>query len=393
MNEIQLLPTAEDKSRAVTVEPVGTDLAPTVQVSLAKRIVHPRTNKVVCLAAKTTVPIEEDEAASVSDLALRLSDGTNVVLSMSFFNDEFVASGFAPVKKRRVLDEPIRYETYRSAYDPERYETHRAPDESWRLWLVFSGICAVAIGSFFYFVPGSFEKSAARIVAALPPIAASKNTTVVPPVRKASMPSKKTTIVSGRKAKQTSFGKTPRTAVSNVAASRSDSRSARRAASFDGSVEPRISRRHSGPQSILVPPPPPTMIPFGQLQAFGFAPYAIPGMTPPGVKATSGPQGPQGPHTSPATKVSSPSVKAALPSNMKTDANPVRVVKTPEQMPAPMSAQTPRKLPAEVRQQFSSRNIFTDDIDPDTAGGINAGPAPVPGNSNGEQPLERISLP
>lgn len=63
------------------------DLVPSVQITLAKRIIRPGSNRVVCLAAKTSIPLNDDEVASVSDLALRLSDGTNVALSLSFFND------------------------------------------------------------------------------------------------------------------------------------------------------------------------------------------------------------------------------------------------------------------------------------------------------------------
>src|SRR6185369_15619753 len=58
-----------------------------VQVTLAKRIVRPGTNQVVCLAAQTSIPLAGDDESSVSDVALRLSDGTNVRLSLSCFNE------------------------------------------------------------------------------------------------------------------------------------------------------------------------------------------------------------------------------------------------------------------------------------------------------------------
>lgn len=83
------------------------DLVPTVQVSLAKRIIQPGSNRVVCLAARTSFPLDDRQIASVSDLALRLSDGTNVVLSLSFFND--TAGGAAAVPFERYVYDPKRY--------------------------------------------------------------------------------------------------------------------------------------------------------------------------------------------------------------------------------------------------------------------------------------------
>src|SRR6266446_512521 len=82
------------------------EIAPTIQVTLAKRIVQPGSNRILCLAARTSMPLNDDQAASVSDLALRLSDGTNVALTLSLFNDS-AGSECIPLS--------------RSMYDPNRY--------------------------------------------------------------------------------------------------------------------------------------------------------------------------------------------------------------------------------------------------------------------------------
>lgn len=75
---------------------------------MAKRIIRPGSNRVVCLAARTSVPLDEEAVASVSDLALRLSDGTNVVLSLGFFND---STGGEVIPLTRSLYNPNRYAT------------------------------------------------------------------------------------------------------------------------------------------------------------------------------------------------------------------------------------------------------------------------------------------
>lgn len=114
------------------VEDIRT-IAPTVEISLAKRIIRPGSNQVLCLAAHTSVPLNEDELASVSDLALRLSDGTNVRLSLSFFNDQGL--GCIPVSPPQLI--PMT----RSSYDPDRYEIR---DES-KLGLVLFATTIIAV--------------------------------------------------------------------------------------------------------------------------------------------------------------------------------------------------------------------------------------------------------
>src|SRR5271156_2157003 len=64
------------------------DLSNSVQITLAKRVIKPGSDKAICLAAQTSIPISDDKISSVSNLVLKLADGTKVALSLSFFNDE-----------------------------------------------------------------------------------------------------------------------------------------------------------------------------------------------------------------------------------------------------------------------------------------------------------------
>lgn len=392
MKGTELIPATEEESRAVTVEPVGTSIAPTVQVSLAKRIVHPRTNKVVCLAAQTEVPIEEDELASVSDLALRLSDGTNVRLSMSFFNENLVSASFMPGMARKAArPEPPIY-----TYDPERYETHRAPDQSWRLVLVFGGICAITLGSFFYFVPGGFERAAAKIIAAMPPtIAPATSDLLKPQAWKAPPPG----TTAGTFNTRTDTPKTERHAKSLSRKSQSSRHTSRkntrsREYSEQSPVDQSSKLARSSKRTVLVPPPPPTMaFPLNQMQMFGYAPYAVPGMPPQKVresfeqlspagkaKANSSPKASEKPVDKPVTKQS-----ATKSLEDSTEPKPNRLLQSIFQLQAD-AARTP--VP-----QRESRNIFTDsDVFPISQQSTKSSPAPQPGDSSSEQ-LERIVLP
>jgi hypothetical protein len=122
------------------------EVVPGVEVTLAKRILRPGSNRVVCLAARTSVPINDDEMASVSDLALRLSDGTNVRLSLSFFNDAVretiteTVSGGAPFN--------------RYTYDPKRYSGR---DDS-RLGTVLLAMFLVSVAGAYSFSNNQFNK-------------------------------------------------------------------------------------------------------------------------------------------------------------------------------------------------------------------------------------------
>lgn len=128
------------------------DLDSTVQVTLAKRILLSGSNRVVCLGASTSVPISENEQASVSDLALRLSDGTNVALSLKFFNDDY-AGGFT----RQTVSRPSRAPRaalasappVRVTFEPMRYTTSK---DDWRLGYVLfcMALSTVVLGCVFY---------------------------------------------------------------------------------------------------------------------------------------------------------------------------------------------------------------------------------------------------
>ncbi|MBX3072798.1 hypothetical protein KF728_12425 [Candidatus Obscuribacterales bacterium] len=447
MKGTELIPATEEESRAVTVEPVGTSIAPTVQVSLAKRIVHPRTNKVVCLAAQTEVPMEEDELASVSDLALRLSDGTNVRLSMSFFNENLVPASFMPGMARKAArPEPPIY-----TYDPERYETHRAPDQSWRLALVFGGICAITLGSFFYFVPGGFERAAAKIIAAMPPtIAPAASDLLKPQAWKAPPPG----ITAGTFKTRGGTAKTERQAKSLSRKSQSSRHASRKnTRSRDYSEQTlvdqssKLARRSKPSRTVLVPPPPPTMaFPLNQMQMFSYAPYAVPGQTPQSVRESSGQLSPaekakanslpkvtEKPVDKPVTKqsamksiddsiekvVEKPSAKSleksaanaletppekslqkvpAQPASVTQEPKPNRLLQSIFQLQAD-AARTPARSHPNLAPQSAiaapreSRNIFTDnDAFPISQHSTKSSPAPQPGDSSSEQ-LERIVLP
>ncbi len=266
MKGSQLIPTAlEEDSRAVSIEPIGTSIAPTMQVSLAKRIIQPGTNRVICLAAQTTVPMEDDDIASVSDLALRLSDGTNVKVSMSFFNDVALGTN---------LGANFTGESSRRVYDPDWYDNHREREKSEsssRLWLLFAAFCAVTVGSFCYFIPGGIEKLATEIVAKMPPLKlpqpiASPLKPALPSaganaIRSASQPKQKTKSANAFKTAKTQSTKSSRKfskgQVSTTRVSQSSS---------------------SGSRSMLIPPPPPTAfeIPISQMAMYNLPPYAMP---------------------------------------------------------------------------------------------------------------------
>jgi hypothetical protein len=121
------------------------DIVPSVEISLAKRIIRAGSNQVLCLAAHTSVPLNEDEVASVSDLAVRLSDGTNVRLSLSFFNDQGV--GCIPVSSPQLI--PMN----RSIYDPNRYELRGEP----KLGLVLFATSIIALAGLYSVLNGPFS--------------------------------------------------------------------------------------------------------------------------------------------------------------------------------------------------------------------------------------------
>jgi len=134
-----ILPGAEDDNALVDRLTVASrEIVPSVQITLAKRIIKAGSNRVVCLAARTSVPLNDDEVASVSDLALRLSDGTNVALSLSFFNENSASE----------------YATFtHNYYDPDRY----AQQTDSKLGMLVVATALAAAAAFFSLVQGPFN--------------------------------------------------------------------------------------------------------------------------------------------------------------------------------------------------------------------------------------------
>ncbi len=155
------------------------ELAPSVQVRFAKRIGRPGSSRVMLMDAQTSGPIAEEDEESVSNLALRLADGTNVQLSLSFFNDNQPALAGAGVGGggRRPTFAP--FNTY--VYEPRSYTIHKSES---KLPLIMMTTAIVLAASCYGFITGPFSnylqtKTAKPATAASTPKAAStKNATV-----------------------------------------------------------------------------------------------------------------------------------------------------------------------------------------------------------------------
>jgi len=124
-------------------------LVPGMEVTLAKRIIKPGSNRVMCLAARTSVPLSDDDVASVSNLALRLSDGTNVALSLSFFNDG-AAANCIPLNRYAPLNHYY--------FDPHRYTVHTAAQTGSSLGVVLVATVVVAAAGLYYFLGNNLFK-------------------------------------------------------------------------------------------------------------------------------------------------------------------------------------------------------------------------------------------
>lgn len=271
-----LLPESSTEERAVVDRFIeaSRDIVPTLQVTLAKRFVRAGSNRVVCLAARTSVPLNDDEVASVSDLALRLSDGTNVALSLSFFNDS-AGSEYVPV--RRAASEPYRaaaYEAYlRPACEPYR---HTVEGES-RLGLVLLAMAVVGLAGFYALLasPLSRHLPLPPALKALAP--SSSRSAQKPKVAKVHTVTRRSVAASGSQ-------RSPRLAVKRPAQSPKDKRSIRR-------LKPPRARALIG-NDIFVPPPPPNAFTLPAPPAFatewlqGMSPKATP------MKAAKRPQPP-----------------------------------------------------------------------------------------------------
>lgn len=98
------------------------ELAPSVQVRFAKRVGRPGNSRVMMMDAQTSGPIGDEGEDSESKLALRLADGTNVQLSLSFFNENqpALAGVGGGGGGRRTNFAP--FSTY--TYEPRTYSIH-----------------------------------------------------------------------------------------------------------------------------------------------------------------------------------------------------------------------------------------------------------------------------
>lgn len=258
------------------------EINPTVQVTLAKRIVRPGSNKVLCLAARTSVPLNEDEMASVSDLALRLSDGTNVKLSLSFFNDEY---GMVPVPEPQPVHRAIAgpsapyISMSRSFFDPSRYTPYQSRNESKLGMAIFTVILGITAG--LYFVtesPLALLKSTKVQTANSHPVHSTvRKAAMLPaiksPIRAASHPSSKAVREKAPPAKTAEtdqiVGDAPKqNPVARAFAPRKRSAVKQKqqyalppAPTFEAYMPKpeRPTRTARTPKSMFVPPPPPTM--------------------------------------------------------------------------------------------------------------------------------------
>jgi hypothetical protein len=221
-------------------------IVPGLQVTLARRVVMPGSKKVLCMAAHTSVPLNDDEVSSVSQLALRLSDGTSCLLSLQFFNDT-TGSEYVPP-------------TYNSfVYDPERYNTVQG-QSNLGIFLVATALCAIVC---FYHVaknniPSNVQsKPITKSVSSLSRVAAPK------PALK---PSLKPTNASTAKASQ------PREAVSPVKQSTHPTITAKAPHASSASHARATQAVRSPVQQFFVPPPPPMVYSWPAARQFGFPP-------------------------------------------------------------------------------------------------------------------------
>jgi hypothetical protein len=199
------------------------NIVPGLQVSLARRVVMPGSKKVLCMAAHTSVPLNDDEVSSVSQLALRLSDGTSCLLSLQFFNDTTGSEYIPP--------------TYSSfVYDPERYETVQG-QSNLGVFLVATALCAIVC--FYHVAKSNTNTTHTQWKPAAS--AAPKTTAVKPAAKPASTSASRTT-------EQHSSSSLKQTSHTTVA----------REHHAQGAPHTRAPQTVHGPsQSMFVPPPPP----------------------------------------------------------------------------------------------------------------------------------------
>jgi hypothetical protein len=138
------LPATDENALVERFVEASRELLPSIQVALTKRIYQPGSNRVLCLAAHTTMPLDDEQVASVSDLALRLSDGTSVALSLSFFNEQ--AGSAIPFPAAMPYPAPARSRFVpftRTVYNPNYY-AERGNDSKLPVVLIATSLITVA---------------------------------------------------------------------------------------------------------------------------------------------------------------------------------------------------------------------------------------------------------
>ncbi|HEY9871170.1 MAG TPA: hypothetical protein V6D08_18545 [Candidatus Obscuribacterales bacterium] len=367
-------PSVEEDALVQRFIDASREIAPTVQVTLAKRIVRPGSNRVVCLAARTSVPLSDDEAASVSDLALRLSDGTNVVLSLSFFNDTEYSDCLSLA---------------RSEFNPQRYSVR---SES-RLGAVLVALAIIALSGFCLSASGTVTRLLQRERAAATAFHSSRT----PQARTATVRIGK----SWQRPRPAEAARSPR------ARGRTQSQSPSRA-------KPAVARStrskgaYSRRDAMLVPPPPPVVytmpsgVPF-DFYRFDFArspvvtkPVVNPGLSGkiPGAKAERAALPAAGGGTSPERKASSgvgpahePKLSPyAKPPAARQDVSLFPIAAEPARASfsgnailqgAPVPDQSPARTPATQAAASGTAGLR----------------APVPGDEGADVQLERLVMP
>ncbi len=327
------------------------ELVPSVQVALAKRIVRPGSNRVVCLAARTSVPLSDDERASVSDLALRLSDGTNVVLSLSFYNDDDPPP-------------PPARDAYERAYEEPVTVSYSRVDSETNLGLVVVVIALIAAGGFYASLTGPLG----RLSEWKPlPKPVSAHSLVTPhKIIALHHPSPAAPRAVSAPAAQSAARLPP-----------ASQERRKPAASLRAKPAVRSTRKSGEPQSrgMFIPPPPPTFVP------------------PPPPTACSLPEG-----LPPPVLDQLRALKPPAPAAMRSAVTSRSTVSKPAPKPdaAAGSAVRPAGTPDAAARPAIPYPVASTTLAPDPAPAYSPpmrGTAPVPGDDAGPPPLERIVLP
>lgn len=304
---------------------------PTVDVKLARRVVYPGSNKVMCLAASTSVPLDESELASITDLKLRLDDGTNVVLSLNCFNDGMATPPLALASGRGTAGFITMTPSF---FDPDRYKVKSDSRLSMTLLMMFAG---VVLG---LYLVGKLPLLP-EISSNLSSIA---NTVNKPLVHKALSKSRATPPVI-----RSNAGREPIASSSAIKESKTLARATAKAPARprpSGHVSRPLANSSGSPpathraslgkgskqlQNMFVPPPPPTAF-----DIYGASPY--PWQIPPAPALSASPAMSANPAVSASAKTPLPATKPVQ--NAKSNPNPIPNNKPGEKKP--VGSQSPQ---------------------------------------------------